>query len=329
MTAPLSPGPTRGLTNSHREILELLVRYRYLTPRLLSVAYGHGDREGRGLKHVRHELRRLLLGEYVTRFNPVRQLVGFANHELVYTATLKGARAVLSDEEYSRQRHRVFNRSRREQTNYEHHLGVSALHLILALGGPSQGFELFHFAGERDGAAVRIPVERPDGRLGAMYPDATAVFRFPRTEQRTLYLFEYDLARKNEDRLARRFRAYQDHLTRRLEELRRAHQVNNAVAVFIAPNTDAVVGLMRLAQAVLERSRRARPLFLFWNAEDWWQEIELERRQSRLHATKRKWTVRVLRDPAQILAEESLGSLDVPARRLVQSTVEVGGRVLR
>jgi hypothetical protein len=71
------------------------------------VAYGHGDREGRGLKHVRHELRRLLLGDYVTRFNPVRQLVGFANHELVYTATLKGARAVLSDEEYSRQRVRT------------------------------------------------------------------------------------------------------------------------------------------------------------------------------------------------------------------------------
>ncbi|OFW58226.1 MAG: hypothetical protein A2133_09790 [Actinobacteria bacterium RBG_16_64_13] len=61
MTSTSSPHRVRGLTKTHREILSILVRYRYLAPRPLAVAYGH-DGDGQGRKHVRHELRRLFEG---------------------------------------------------------------------------------------------------------------------------------------------------------------------------------------------------------------------------------------------------------------------------
>jgi len=320
MPTPLLPAPGLRLSESHREILTHLVTYRYLTPRLLAVAYGHGEREGRGLKHIRHELPRLVEAGYVARFNPNRQLVGFSNEELVYTATLKGARAVLDDETYEERRRQIFARSRRPKTNYQHQLGVSTLQLILSLGGEARGFHLVQFLPERDTAAVEIPAYDADGRRTRFYPDATTIFGFPATGQETLYLFEFDLASKNSARLARRFRAYQTYLTTRADELRRRYRVNGIVVVFIGPTADDVVALLRLAQQTMEVSRRARPLFLFWNAEDWWTSVELSRRQKRTDPEERRWTVRVLRDPAEILAEDSLGSLDVPARKLVQST---------
>lgn len=320
MQTPLFPAPGLRLSQSHKEILHHIVTYRYLTPRLLAVAYGHGEREGRGLKHIRHELPRLHAAGYVARFNPSRQLVGFSNEELVYTATLKGARAVLDDETYEERRRQIFARSRRPKTNYQHQLGVSALQLILSLGAKPQGFQVVQFLPERDTAAVEIPAYDADGRRTRFYPDATAIFRFPATGQETLYLFEFDLAPKNTARLARRFQAYQTYLTTRADELRRRYRVNGVVVVFIGPTHDDVVGLLRLAQQTLQASRRARPLFLFWNAEDWWTSVELRRRQKRTDPEERRWTVRVLRDPADILAEEALGSLGVPARKLVQST---------
>ena len=91
--------------------------------------------------------------------------------------------------------------------------------------------------------------------------------------------------------------------------------------VFIGPDTQSVVGLIHLAQSELEQtSRQTRPLFLFWNAGDWWKTIELSRRQRSTDEHERRWTVRVLRPPAELLEENSLGSIDVPARKLVQST---------
>jgi hypothetical protein len=61
-------------------MLEILHRHRYLTPRLLAVAYAH-ERDGRGFWHVRHELGQLWRHGLVERHYHATRLSGDGSEE--------------------------------------------------------------------------------------------------------------------------------------------------------------------------------------------------------------------------------------------------------
>ena len=79
-TEPATPTATLNLLPSHRRILELLVEYRYLTPRLLSVPYGKLDgRDGRGLKYIQNQLGELYHHGYLERFYRSQRPTGYGD----------------------------------------------------------------------------------------------------------------------------------------------------------------------------------------------------------------------------------------------------------
>jgi hypothetical protein len=313
------------LTASHAKMLEALHRYRYLTAPLLGVAYGAENGDGRGLKHVRNELGRLFHHGYVAR-HPT-PLSGHGSEQYVYTLSKRGARAILEEADYAAARHHVYNRES-PQRHYEHHIALSTLQLILDLGG--QDWTLARF--RSDERRERFRAALGDGREVPVQPDAWATIRH-RDGQQTLYLFEVDLASKNNARTEDRCAAYALHLTRELDRLKKREGVNNAVAVFVEPDEDQIKRMLTVSIrtfATLGLSRRSAPLFLFWNMEDWFEPKEFTRRQHVGTAAERtrRWTVPWLRSPREILTEPSLANVRGESRLLVQSTADhLGGAV--
>lgn len=307
------------LTGSRRRILELLHRYRYLTPRLLTLAYDAERARDAGLSsHIRQELKALWWHSLIDRHYQGKRPTGQGSDEYIYAISLTGGRCVLDRETYSRDRHKIFGRSQREQGNYDHHLALSSLQLILELGAAEWGVESFR-------ADERTPASRFTVRLAGEHhtrqPDAWVTLALP-SGQRPLYLFELDLVRKNNRLTSARFEAYATHLTGPgLPKMLAREDASYAAVVFIAPNEAEVERFLEAAAPIVGRwSRRDRPQFLFWNIEDWYEQQAMARREAVGTAAERtrQWTINALRSPRQILEALEVCDIHGKPRRLVE-----------
>jgi hypothetical protein len=307
------------MTGSRRRILELLHRYRYLTPRLLAIAYDTERRHDVGLSsHVRQELAALWRHGLIERYYDSKRPTGQGSEQFIYTISLAGGRHVLDRDAYSRERHRIFRRSQRVQGNYDHHLALASLQLILELGASEWSVEAFR-ADERTPAS-RFTV-RLNGSPHTSQPDAWVRLLLP-SGQRPLYLFELDLERKNNQRTADRFEAYAAHLTgTELPKMLAREGASYAAVVFIVPNESEVERFIEAAAPILARAgRRERPQFLFWNIEDWYEQQRMERRQAVGTTTERarEWSITTLRNPREILQARDVSDIHGRPRWLVQ-----------
>lgn len=315
MTTTPPTGPLE-ITGSRRRILELLHRYRYLTPRLLALAYSNGG--DRASSHVRHELATLTKHDLVARHYDSKRPRGQGSDQYIYTLSPYGGRAVLEREDYSRSRHQIFHRSQRAQGNYDHHLALSELQLILELG--ADGWTVESFRADERTPQSRFTAQLPGGVKHTNQPDAWVTFRLP-SGQRPLYLFEIERERKNNRRTAQRLAAYAAYLTSRdAEKMLEREGATYVAAVFIAANESEVERhLEYAATAVNNWPRRERPQFFFWNREDWYEERRLQRREAvgTPNQRTREWTVNTLRSPQAILREQQVCDIHGKLRWLV------------
>lgn len=302
------------ITASRRRMLELLHRYRYLTPRLLALAYSNDEgRRGRGFWHVQHELGLLWRHGLVERHYEAKRPTGEGSEQFIYTLSKEGGRVALDPATYGRDRQLIYRRVERKRGNYDHHLGLASLQLILELGASPWTVESFRCDERSDRSRFRVRLDA--GGEHTVQPDAWVTVGYPNGQQ-ALYLFELDLARKNNERLDTRFDCYATYLTRHGAALRNRERANNVVVVFVAPNEPEVLRLMERATPILARwSRRERPLFLFWNLEDWY---ETKQRRRISAGTEKTWAVRELCQPKSILARPTLTNIGGDERFLVQ-----------
>lgn len=312
--------PPLEITGSRRRILELLHRYRYLTPRLLALAYA-GD-NGQASSHVRHELAALWRHGLVERHYDSKRPRGQGSDQFIYTLALPGGRAVLDHDTYSRSRHQIFSRAQRAQGNYDHHLGLSELQLILELG--ADGWSVESFRADERTPQSRFTAHLPGGVQHTSQPDAWVTFALP-SGQRPVYLFELERERKNNQRTARRLAAYAAYLTSPdAQRMLKRENATYAAAVFIAANESEVERHIEYAAAALKDwPRRERPQLFFWNKEDWYESQQMERREAvgTTSERTRQWTVNSLRSPRAILREQQLCDIHGKPRWLVPAAV--------
>lgn len=303
------------LTPSRRRVMELVHKYRYITPRLLAVAYGH-DRGGRGLSQVRHELGALWRHGYVLRHFWTQGPLGYGSPELIYAITPKGAREILEREAYAGVRHLIYRRASERRANFQHHLALTELELVLELG--ARDWRVAGYSSDERRARVQLKLA---GKPYGLQPDAWVLAEFP-DGQRALLLVEMDIARRENARLDQRFLAYGTLLTTRLDDLKKRYDVNNAIVVFVEPSAGEVERVRgRALKVVREAGISPRPYFVFWNREAWFEEQQLVRRQQagRDGMRERTWIVRVLRDPAEVLAGAPVTGMSGKQRALFQS----------
>lgn len=277
-----------SLTPSKLEMLELLVRYRYLTPGLLARAYGARQaRGGKGLSYVRHQLANLLRRGYVRRFYHATRPSGHGSDQRVYTVSPEGAAFVLEPETMEKHRYAIYNRAK-HKVNYGHHLALSTLQLIFDLGeGRTWTVEDF-LADHEPGTRLQVKV-RGEGST-TLYPDATLVLGFS-GGRRARYHFELDLARKNLTRIRERFRAYAA-----FHAAQSPAEDEQLFTVFVAPNRVERKRVLEEANRTLGETDD--PPFLFWNMERWYADGALRR-------------------PHEILAEGQVADLSGTSRRIV------------
>jgi hypothetical protein len=285
------------LGESHKRMLRLLHRYRYLTAPLL--ALGYSQERGRGRSHVENELGKLYHREYVHRFYYSTRPTGYGSDAFVYTLARRGAHSILDAGEYTATRHAIENRAKPKR-NYQHHLAIATLQLILDLGADPWTVEAFH-SDDVEETKFTATVDR---RHRTYYPDALAVLRYP-NGKRSGYFFEVDLAHKAEARLDGRFTAYAEYLTAHRRDLKTAHGIAGAVVVFVVPTEQQLDrALERAHKSLASWGRKERPVFLFWNLESWYTTTEKGR---------------ALKDPQRILAAESVATIAGNPRRLVNA----------
>ncbi len=302
------------ITPSRRRILELVHKYRYMTPRLLAVAYGK-DRGGRGLSHVRHELGALWRHGYALRHFWTQGPLGYGSPELIYAITPKGAREILDSEAYAQVRQLIYRRASERRANFDHHLALTQLELVLELG--ARDWRVAGYNSDERRARVQLKLA---GKAYGLQPDAWVLAEFP-DGQRALLLVEMDIARRENARLDQRFLAYGTLLSTRLEDLKKRYGVNNVIALFVEPSDDEVARVRgRAIEVVREAKFSPRPYFVFWNRGAWFEEQQLARRHlaGRNGVRERTWTVRVLRDPAEVLANALVTGMSGRQRPLFQ-----------
>ncbi len=234
MTAPVLQGTAF-------EVLEDLLEYGPVTPRLLSRVYGaRSGREGRGYWHLQRVLRELHRAGYANRARlSVPWQHGSGEHVLAASPTgarlLRGLRGGASGQSVSR--------DRLGRANLSHALAVSALHVTLATA--KETWTLADFT--RD--------EREGKRH--VCPDAIAVMREENGAGTVEVLFEVDIARKNNHRIQHRFDGY-FHLLSKSDTPR-------AVVMLVA--SEAEVERLLTLSSSLSHARCDR-CFL-WNFDDW------------------------------------------------------------
>jgi hypothetical protein len=307
----VGPAAPFRLTGSQREVLTLLHEYSFLTPRLLALAYGSREgRDGRGYWHIQRELRRLFDAGLVEKFPASVTAVRRGSTESIYAITHQGAREILDAVEYSALRHNIYNREGKQRANFGHHLAIASLQLVLTLG--QAGWKLVEFRAEdRDPrACVRVRVRE---RVLTAWPDAAAVIESGRGEsklrRRTTYLFEIDLTRKNNQRVADRFLAYAAYLSalRRDTPAATARPAAEHLVVFVVPSEAELERFLGIAGETLTEHRLANSAsFLFWVLTDWFTPSDAPGAAS------------TLLSPRDILRAKTLSTLTGDARRLVE-----------
>jgi hypothetical protein len=285
----------------------------------LALAYDADRARKAGLaSHVRQQLVALTRHDLVARHYDGKRPTGQGSEEYIYTVSLSGARQILDRDAYSEHRHRIFQRSQREQGNYDHHLALSSLQLILELGADEWAVESFRPDERTPGSQFAV---RLGGKHHTTQPDAWVTFALP-SGQRPLYLFEIDLKRKNNLRTSERFEAYAAHLTSaELPKVLAREGASYAVVVFVVSSDAEVERFIEAATPILNRlTRRERPQFLFWNIEDWYEPLTMKRREAVGTAAERtrQWTITTLRSPQGILAALDVFDIHGKQRRLVE-----------
>lgn len=304
----VQPAAAFQLTGSQREVLGLIHEYGFLTARLLALVYGaRFGRGGRGYWHLLRELRRLFDAGLVERFPASATAVRSGSAECVYAITHQGARNILDAVEYTAVRRDIYNREGKQRANFNHHLAIATLQLVLTLGqGPWRMLE-FRAEERNPGAVVKV---RAKDRILTAWPDAMALVEsaggagVPR--RRTRYLFEIDLTRKNNQRIEDRFAVYGAYLVDKARSRPAAPQAGTALerwaAVFVVPEEGEIERFLEIAARVLSAWRpQERPVFLFWNLEDWYDDAS-----------------GALVSPAAILKHSRLTTVDGTSRRLVE-----------
>lgn len=304
----VQPHTDSPLTGSQREVLGIIHEYGFLTARLLAIVYGaRAGRGGRGYWHLLRELRRLFDAGLVQRFPAAATAGRCGSAECIYAITHQGARTVLDAVEYAAVRRDVYNREGKRRGNFNHHLAIASLQLVLTLGqGP---WKLVEFRAEErnPGAVVKV---RAKDRILTAWPDAMALVESrggtatPR--RRARYLFEIDLTRKNNQRVEDRFMVYGTYLADKSRSRATSPQVGGAaerwLAVFAIAGESEVERFIEIAGKVLSAWRPPeRPVFLFWNVEDWYEQSSA-----------------MLLPPATILKHALLTTVDGASRRLVE-----------
>lgn len=306
---PDKPDESLPITPSRRRILELIHKHRYTTARLLALAYGQG-RGGRGLSHVRHELGALWRHGYVLRHFWTQSPLGYGSPELIYAITPKGAREILAGDEYAQVRHLIYRRASERRANFDHHLALTQLELVLELG--ARDWRVAGYSSDERRARVQLKLA---GKPYGLQPDAWVLAEFS-GGQRALLLVEMDIARRENARLDQRFLAYGTLLSTRLEDLKKRYNVNNVLTLFVEPNAAEVARVRgRAIEVVRQQGFSPRPYFVFWNREAWFEERRFARRQQ---DRERTWAVRVLRDPAEVLASAPVTGMSGKQRVLFQ-----------
>lgn len=304
----VQPHTALQLTGSQREVLGIIHEYGFLTVRLLAIVYGaRAGRGGRGYWHLLRELRRLFDAGLVQRFPATATAVRCGSAECIYAITHQGARTVLDAVEYAAVRHDVYNREGKQRGNFNHHLAIASLQLVLTLGqGP---WKLIEFRAEErnPGAVVKV---RAKDRVLTAWPDAMALVESEASpsapRRRTRYLFEIDLTRKNNHRVEDRFMVYGTHLADKSRSRPASPQTGSAterwLAVFAVAGEGEVERFIEIAGKVVSAWRPPeRPVFLFWNLEDWYEQ-----------------SGGALLPPATILKHARLTTVDGASRRLIE-----------
>lgn len=297
---PVPDSRPLAITASRRRVLELLAHYRYLSADLVGRAYSAGN--GRGEKHARNLLGGLFHNGLVRRYYHATRPAGEGGDPYVYSLGPDGARVVLAHKEWVAERASIYRRGEEKQ-NYDHHLAVSILQLILEHG--KQSWELEEFTSDHEDQDSQVVVEVPGLGKRTLWPDAQAILRLP-NGARALYMFEVDRSRRSHRRTDERFRGYGALVSgRSLEKIRAARRVTGVVVVFVEPGAEKVRNLILRSHGLIADGTipPPRPHFLFWDSEAWF-ERDAERRR--------------LRAPNQILAEDSLLALNGKRRQLVQ-----------
>lgn len=288
-------------------MLELLLKYRYLTATLLGRVYSDGDHQG--LKYVRNQLGKLYHNGFVERHYHSSRPAGEGSDPYIYTITPDGARAVLEREQWHEQRHLIWSRCEPKQ-HHDHHLGISSLQILLEHAG--QEWALDEFTSDHEEQASQLRVEVPGLGRRTIWPDAEAVLKFP-SDKRALFLFEFDRTRRSTNRLDERFRAYAAHLaSKAAEKLKLERAVSGIVVVFLAANDTELKRLVIRAHALMSDRTIPRSMFLFWNSALWYDRGD--------RGESGRATAPVLRDPRVVLAEESVLTVHGDRRRLIKST---------
>jgi hypothetical protein len=234
------------------------------------------------------------------------------SEECIYTITHDGGRAILDALDYAEMRHDLYNREGKQRGNFEHHLALATLQLILTLGLREGQLVEFRAEERNPRACTRVKVK---SRVLTIWPDAVAVIDSGAgrtgTGRYTRYLFEIDLTRKNNQRIEDRFAAYAAHVGQHsaggLAGTQPHRSREECVVVFAVSRESEVERFMKLAGRALSTLRPGeRPAFLFWNLEDWIRPTEI--------ATGHRG---VLRPPVKILNDTRLATVDGGSRRLV------------
>lgn len=227
---------------------------------------------------------------------------------------------MLEKDAFSRSRRKIFQRSQREQGNYDHHLALASLQMILELGTAADEWGVESFRADERTPASQFVVNLA-GERHTTQPDAWVTFSLP-SGQRPLYLFELDLKRKNTQRTLERFEAYARHLTSaELPKMLAREGASYAAVVFIVSSEAELERFLEMATPILNRwSRRDRPQFLFWNISDWYEQQQMERREAVGTAAERtrQWTITTLRSPRGILEALDVCDAHGRQRRLVE-----------
>ncbi len=319
---PWEPG-----TSAFR-VLRFLRDYRYLTSELAGILYE--AHHGRGRYQVRNQLTLLERYGYAKRH---RRPAEVGSNQYVYTLSVEGGHLVIDDKDWSAERRKVYNRAT-TKSDYEHALAVTFLQILWDLGSREHedlfSTELYWSDKHGDDREITNAFEATvEGDPVRIHPDTTVLIRHGRRDYVRPIFFEIERSRKNDERTAKRFRAYADLVTggrKAVDGVFQRHmglRPEPGMVVFIAGDSDHAAQLWKLARRLLEVDRvghRKLPEFWFTSLDELIEEetetVDVGTSRSGVPRRRTRMTRRIIPPPA-FFAEELFVNLHGKRGRLV------------